>query len=179
MKKGIKILLIASAFFCFGAAGLAAKPLDNTTAVGVYATGNVNLDAASAYGLQFEKQFSRRFGLGLLGAAYYDDKFDNFSTNVNLEVKYTLIDSDFGNHFGSRFYIYTMGGYNGWSSFSKNESGEKVVNYINDAFVSVGFGLEFLLVDHLSLPVNFGFAGRFPYEPNAGFCLGAGIRYSF
>ena len=182
MKKGFKILFVFSILVGFNLAHISANPLENKTAVGVYGMGAMtNVDASTA-GLEFEKWITPNFALGIIGSAFYNDSsYQDFSANVSLQFKYSMINSDFGDHFGSRFYAYAVAGYNGWSiSKWDSDTYEYVATeYFNDVFVSLGFGIEWLLIDHLSLPLNFGFAGRFPENPTAGFCMGTGIRYSF
>jgi len=48
-----------------------------------------------------------------------------------------------------------------------------------DAMLGIGFGFDFMLFDHISIPLQFGFEGEFPNEISAGFCIGTGIRYRF
>lgn len=182
MNKKLKIAVIF-AIFGIQIAALNANPIDNKTAVGVYYTSALNSDA-NAYGLEFEQWITPKVSLGIIGAAFYNRNSD-YAVNANLQVKYSLIEGDFNEHFSSRLYAYGIVGYTGWSSTTYDylnfdyPQGESITTYYNDIFTSLGFGIDFILIDHLSLPINFGFAGRFPERISAGFCLGTGIRYSF
>lgn len=186
MNKKIKRITTFFAVLCLPFAVLIANPIDNKTAVGVYFTSALNSNA-NAYGLEFEQYINPKMALGVIGAAFYDNA-DDYSINANLQFKYSLIEGDFNEHFSSRLYAYGIIGYNGWSLTYYDYS--NIVDYehqnpvpvktkYHDVFTSLGFGIDFILVDHLSLPINFGFAGKFPNNPSAGFCLGTGIRYSF
>lgn len=184
MKKSIKFLVILSAILGLGVANLSAHPLEAKTAVGIYGMSTTETNNASAYGLELQQWFTPKLAVTVLGSAFYQDNewySRPFNANVSLQLTYSLIESQFGNHFGSRFFAYALGGYSGYGENVKSNDAkaENKIVYSHNALVSLGFGFEFLMFDHLSIPLTFGFAGEFPNDPAAGFCLGAGVRYAF
>ena len=55
----------------------------------------------------------------------------------------------------------------------------KKETFYNDAVASLGFGFDFTFFGHLSIPVQFGFMGTFPDDPQVGFCGGIALRYTW
>lgn len=56
---------------------------------------------------------------------------------------------------------------------------KKIEKMHNNALASVGFGFDFIFFDHLSVPIQFGFMGTFPDDPQVGFCGGIALRYTW
>ena len=56
---------------------------------------------------------------------------------------------------------------------------DKTEKFHNNALASVGFGFDFIFFGHLSVPVQFGFMGSFPDDPQVGFCGGIALRYAW
>jgi len=181
MKKVIKVLFL-SFVFGFGISGLSANPLENTSAVGVFGLSSFTESPAQAAGIEYEQWITPKIALGAIASAYFrEDSQNDYNANACMEVKYSLFESEMGTHFGSRLYAYGMFGYNGWSTSEYDYATYNYTSrkYYNDMFASLGFGFEFLLIDHISMPINFGMAAKFPEETTVGFCMGTGIRYSF
>lgn len=163
---------------------LSAKQIENRNAAGVSFLLPLNASYGSIYGLDFEHWFTPKIAVGVIGAGFMNSA-ESYNFNVSAQFKFALIESEVINHFASRLYIFCNVGYVGWTTYrwfyiDNDHSKPFAVYERNDDFAgSAGLGLEFIIADHISLPVNFGFAGKFPVEPTIGFCLGTGLRYSF
>jgi hypothetical protein len=184
-QKTGKILTGIFIGLLFSAVSAWANPLDFKNAVGVFAMVN---DATNVYGLQYQRWYTDRIGLQVEGAAYYDPS-SGISTpldyNIGAEFQYRLYDTSWGTRTGTCLYAWMLAGHRGFikNTYSwavETESSEKTgSNYYADAIAGIGFGFDIMFVNHLSIPVQFGFMGQFPNEPAVGFAFGSGLRYRF
>ena len=123
--------------------------------------------------------FSTKFGV----FAFYNDNgySDPFNANFTVEGDFTLFESTWKEKISSRLFAYGMVGYVGnyERTYEYAEpTSKKVEKMHNNALASVGFGFDFIFFDHLSVPIQFGFMGTFPDDPQVGFCGGIALRYT-
>ncbi len=176
----MKKLIIAATLVLALAGSLFANGLDNQNAIGMYVLGGEN----SVGGIQYERRFSDFFSTKVGVFAFYNDKSnsDPFNANVTVEGDFTLYENDWRDKISSRLFAYGMVGYVGvyertWD-YGEPES-KKIEKMHNNALASVGFGFDFIFFDHLSVPIQFGFMGTFPDDPQVGFCGGIALRYTW
>ncbi len=176
MKK-----LIIAATLVFALAGsLFANGLDNKNAIGMYVIGGENAVGGIQYERRFSDLFSTKFGV----FAFYNDSgySDPFNASFTVEGDFTLFENTWRDKISSRLFAYGMMGYTGTYErsyeYAEPES-KKIEKMHNNALASVGFGFDFIFFDHLSVPIQFGFMGTFPDDPQVGFCGGIALRYTW
>ena len=177
----MKKLLISIAAVFMLATGLFANGLENKNAIGVYVIGAEN----SVGGIQYERRFSDLISTKIGVFAFYNDDTysDPFNANLTVETDFTLYENQWRDKIASRLFAYALAGYDARYErsydYSKDDAGIKTEKMHNNAIASLGFGFDFIFFDHLSVPVQFGFMGTFPDDPQVGFCGGIGLRYSW
>ena len=176
----MKKFIIAATLVLALAGSLFAKGLENENAIGMYILGGEE----AVGGIQYERRFSDFISAKVGVFAFYNDKTysDPFNANVTVETDFTLFESEWRDKISSRLFAYGMVGYTG--SYERSyEYAEpeniKTEKMHNNALASVGFGFDFIFFDHLSVPIQFGFMGTFPDDPQVGFCGGIALRYTW
>lgn len=170
MKRLLKILLTFGFLMGLSTTAAFANPLENKQAVGVYYI----LSENPIGGLQYEYRFNNLISTKVDVFMYYDGKYrEALNYNGNIELDITMDESMWKERYSSRLYAYILAGHTGNLYFGETPHQQY------DAVLSAGFGFDFTLFDHLSIPIQFGFLGTFPDNKSAGFCVGSGIRYSF
>jgi hypothetical protein len=161
-----------------------ANPLDFNNAVGIF--GMVN-SATNVYGIQYQRWYDRA-GFQIEGAAYYDPSSEAAKTldyNIAAEFQYKLYDTTWGTRAGTCLYAWILAGHRGfidntWSWNDETGDSEKTDStFYANAVAGIGFGFDIMFLNHLSVPVQFGFMGQFPCEPAVGITFGTGLRYRF
>ena len=185
MKKMIKILIAAGALLMGSVAGVFASPLENKNALGLYVLGGEPVVS----GLQYERRYndivSQKFDLFVvINPESTSILLDKYNVNFNTELDFTLFKAPWGDHFGSRLFAYGLAGYQFRSVNTyeyDRDAGKEIygVKTTNQLILGGGFGFEFLIADHLSIPVQLGFIGAVFDDPCANFCAGIAIRYSW
>ena len=157
---------------------------EQRSAIGVYC---LAAESDGYYGLQLEHYFTPKFGLTLDGSFYYKEYYyseNPFSGNVNLQLDVSLFEYEAPKVFAYRVYAWVLGGarvftdgrtYN--ASTGKYDEGDGSVKV--NAVAGAGVGFEFILVRHISIPVQVGYSAEFPYDVHGGFSGGIGLRYRF
>lgn len=178
MKKGIKILLASLAIFACGAVSAFAAPLDYESAVGVSVLST--FDTVTVGGLQYQRWFSDKFGFQAEGSIFYEPN-SNLDYNVSVEFQYKLFETPMGTKNATILYGWVLAGHRGFQETYYNSETNKTIKqkFNADVIAGVGFGFDVMLLNHISIPFNFGIVGEFPNKPAAGFCLGSGVRYRF
>ena len=191
MKKSFKVFLAATVFAVCGIIPLSAEPLEFKNSVGIYA-----LIQTQVMGIQYQRWCTDRLGFQTTGYIFYEKaKWDGdnneFNASLSGELQLKLFETPFGKRSGSVLYAWFLGGYHG---FTKEKWIDPVGNYedadyvpgyySNDgyhsnAILGLGFGFDIMFLNHVSIPIQFGFSGEFPNDTSAGFCVGAGVRYRF
>lgn len=178
MKKGIKILLASLAIFACGAVSAFAAPLDYESAVGVSILST--LDNISIGGLQYQKWITDKIGFQTEGSIVYQPNY-NLDYNVAVELQYKLFETPMGTKNATILYAWFLAGHRGFQEtdydYATNTRTKQKFNA--DAIAGIGFGFDVMLLNHISIPFNFGIVGEFPNDCAAGFCLGSGVRYRF
>ena len=183
MKHTLKKIIIAS--ICMSLfSTLFANGLDNKNNIGMYFLGADDPIGGLQYERRFSDLISEKFGL----YAFYNE--DTYSTqplnfNITFETDFNLFETSHETKVGSRLFAYALAGYDlslhREYQYSSNSSKStlKEEELKHNAIVSIGFGFDFLFFNHLSVPIQFGFLGKFPTDPHVGFCGGTALRYSW
>ncbi len=121
---------------------------------------------------------------------------ENFFTyNIGFQLMYTIIANDITNWLSGN--LYSFGGFihygyltqpysqttdsNGGTTYTPDYSKSPV--YSTDLGVGFGFGIETVLLEHFSFPLEFGLDGIWSlgniYPKKAGFFIQSGFRYRF
>lgn len=197
MRK-LKTLICTIAIIVAGSSALlSADPLDFKNSVGVFVLGNVSSDEPGVKGIQYQRWCTDRFGFQTEGFITYQDQkhsYTDFSTldfSVSTEALLKLYETPKGYRFASTLYAWGLVGIHGFTGTEYVESvghyGQegyvegyyKNGGFKSDVMLGIGFGFDVMLLNHLSIPFQFGFEGEFPNDISAGFCMGAGLRYKF
>jgi len=180
MKKIHKTLLIFGVLMSLSAAAFA-EGLENKNAIGMYILGGEE----SVGGLQYERRFSDLLSVKFGTFAFYQE--NSYSANplniqFTVEPDFCLYEANWNKKVSSRLFAYGMVGYD----LSKIESYDyetdkyKDPKMVHTLLAAAGFGFDFIFFGHLSLPLQFGFSGRFNNDnPNVGFCGGIALRYAW
>ena len=178
----MKKLIIAATLVLALAGSLFANGLENQNAIGMYVLGGEE----SIGGIQYERRFSDLFSTKFGVFAFYNDRgySDPFNASFTVEGDFTLFESNWKEKISSRLFAYGMLGYvgcyeRGIEYAAGLDEPKKVEKMHNNALASVGFGFDFIFFDHLSVPIQFGFMGTFPDDPQIGFCGGIALRYTW
>lgn len=143
---------------------------------------HICLTGASSMGLTYQHYFDNNWGIqASLGAivdssVYYsaDLQFQRlFLVNNFLNTRKTSL---FGwanigvASVDTGYYVYE----------DENEYYSEYVSQVSPALlVGAGFGIEFIIFDHLSVPFKFGVTSQFITDPGVGLSFGYGILYRF
>lgn len=189
MKKFFKTSGLVLAFLFVKLAALSATPLDFDNSVGVFALADTNV-----MGIQYQRWCTEKIGFQTEGFVVYNDSAytsSNFDCSLSCELHLKLFEAPFGKKSGSTLYAWFLGGYHGktgneyiaskgtWGEPDYVEGYYEPTGYLSNAILGLGFGFDIMFLNHISIPIQFGFSGEFPNTKSAGFCLGAGVRYRF
>lgn len=189
MRKNIKIFLIAAVLFAGFASLSFADSLENKNAVGFYLMGGPT--CGGSMGLQYERRITPLFGLKFdTYVMYHNNNNTNYQSNnliynFNVEGDIKIYETMWDEYIGTRLFAYFLAGHIGYvtSAYEEKRSDSTIVyhpsNYYANVMLGAGFGIDLILVEHLSIPVTLGFLAEFPYDFKAGFCGGIAVRYSW
>lgn len=185
MKKVTKFLI---ALFCVATVGTVsafADPAENTRSVGIVAGGDIALKPY--FGLQYSRWINDSIGFDVEGMSFYDETEFADSKNYGTLWYYFATDFNFkicsfsdGKKDANMLYSWIKLGTSG-NIFPYGKEGsenDEAVAEVN-AVIGAGFTVDFIFVNHVSIPVNFGVIANFPFEPSVAMMFGTGIRYSF
>lgn len=182
MKKNVKFI-IAICFVLAGAvSAVSATPLDFDKSVGIY--GLIGFDSEpETGGIHFQQWFDNGIGYQVQGYIYYSQNGGSnpaeYTYNVSAELNLKLYETPMGNRSATILYAWFLGGHKGFAENRYIDGDYKSSGYLCDFTLGLGFGFDIMFMNHISIPIEFGFAGEFPNAPNAGFVIGTGIRYRF
>ena len=180
MKKIVKTLVVALVS-CVLAASLAAQESPEKkseklpNAVGGFFLSSATFNMVG--GLQFQVG-QNDFMAGKFGfwgfAAQNSDGADLFTTvppnfNVSYEQDFVVFKSDFSSDFKTDLFIWILGGYGG--RFEES--------FIQNAILGAGFGVDFTIGEHLSIPFQLGYLAKFPNDSYLTLCYGIGGRFKY
>ena len=144
----------------------------------------------ASYGLHYQHWFNR-LGFQITGGGFYtpDNKVGStLDYSVTAEGLFTVYGNSFSEQLAGRLYTWVALGHHGFipdNSISRfDETLDKWIyetddSYYINALVGLGVGIEFILFEHFSIPIQFGYMGEFPSRPGIGFTGGTGIRYRY
>lgn len=158
---------------------------DFKSSLGVFA---MNIPNGGSYGLQYERWFNDN-GIQVTGGGYYSPKKESWTDTLDYSIMihglHTVYGNTVSNELAGRLYTWAAIGHHGfikttqsWNS-STLETDYDDEKYSANAVVGLGIGIEVILFEHFSIPLQFGFVGEFPNEPGLGFSFGSGIRYRY
>ena len=186
MKQARKILIAVVVVSAITISSVFAKPSDFKNAVGFYSLNGLNLD--SAYGLQYHRWCTDKIGFQTQGYINYYDQgsYSNpLNYSISVQILYKLFEMDIGERAGSCLYAWASAGHHGYIDrkvvYPEDETlTEQVTDTVClNAQVGLGFGIDIMCLEHISLPIEFGYMGEFPSNTVIGFVFGSGIRYRF
>lgn len=141
-----------------------------SNALGMFA---IAIPNGGAYGLQYQHWF-KKFGFQITGGGFYNPDNNWGSTldySVLLEGLYTVYGNSFSEQIAGRLYTWTALGHHGFipdNSIYRYDSAigsdvyEDDNTYYPNFLVGLGIGIEFILFEHFSIPLQFGYMGEFP-----------------
>lgn len=190
MKRTAKLIL--SALFVLATAlPVFAQDSDNnnwdsnSTALGTAVT---LLPEHTIYGLNYQHWWNN-FGLDwTIGGHYNKSWTGNPESYICAGIKpmFQVYNTDPSNKHMAKVYIWGLVGGTGSISSKNVYSDDPPYNLISstpdnkfDVTAGFGFGVEVICWNHLSIPVEVGFAGGFPNDPAFGFCGSTGLRFRF
>lgn|SRR5574344_718873 len=185
MKKLGKVLMMMCILTSFGVVSAFANPIDSDNAIGVFIMGTTE---SSVYGLQYQHWFNDKIGMQMEGAAYYNPDVyygKELQYNISAEFQYKLYETALGERSATNLYAWLLAGHHGYiANESTYDAGTGTNVYTSTGFcanaiVGLGFGFDIMFLNHISIPVQFGFMGEFPNDPTIGFAFGSGLRYRF
>lgn len=163
----IVLLMIISCSFAF------AEDYLFSNAAGVYGTA---WQESGGGGLQYQHWF-KRLGMQFTAGGWansYNGTLSSVDFSVLAELQGKLYSHFFSPKFGSIFYAWAMTGFHGYSDISAGD----LIFYPN-LVAGFGLGIELIFIQHISIPIQFGFSGELPNDMNFGFSFGSGLRYRF
>lgn len=184
MKKIIKIIL-AGLFVLGLGSNIFASGLDNKNAIGMYIIGAND----PIGGIQYERALSDVVSekVGIFAFYNNDDYSEPYRFSVSSETDFKLFETTWKEKVSSKLFAYGLFGYKCFGEreyIYPNKTAYDDPIDVNDTFyqnifAGLGFGFDFIFFDHLSVPIQFGFIGEFPYNLNIGFSAGVSIRYTW
>ncbi len=92
--------------------------------------------------------------------------------SVTASVQYRVYGADFADWFSGQLYVWGQAGHIGYIRSATSP-------LILDAVLGVGIGIETILFDHFSFPLEFGYTGQFPIDTAVNLSFSGGIRYRY
>ncbi len=165
----------------------AQKALKFENAVGLsFMAGNPQSVSPYSYGFEYQRWCSDRFGFELCAGGFWNPSSeDGLAYSVSAQFQAKLFSFSYEDVFTTLLYFWTMAGHDGYQpqKSTLNESGDKYVltpePFVASAILGLGFGLDFVIVEHISIPLTFGCALEFPNNAYLGFAGGLGLRFRY
>lgn len=182
MKKLLKIIGAAFVLFTCSAVTVAADPMDYKNSLGMYV-----MAATDSMGLQYQTWINNKVGLQVQGYATYRNnsftEIDTYDCSISTQLLWNLFENPISEKTAINFYAWGLVGYRGYNTIAYIGEADDVhasdTGILSQAAVGLGFGFEFMFLRHLSIPLEFGYAGRFINNTWMGFTVGSGLRYRF
>jgi hypothetical protein len=168
----------------------------NTLGFFVMNIGNMSFSAYGdpklVYGLQYARWFDR-VGFQITGGGIYVPgkslaTLDVLDYSIALQGMLTVYGKAFSDDVAGRLYLWGMVGHHGWiypkSVETTSPEGVTTYNTESTGFVpgiigGLGLGIDVTLLQHLSIPLEFGYTAQFINNITAGPSVGVGLRYRF
>ena len=139
-----------------------------------------NLSGAYTMGLTYQNYFDNNWGIqASLGAIVNETVY--YSADIQLQRLF-LVNDFLNSRKTSLFGWANVGVTSINNSYSENNADDELVwTYTSTPalLVGAGFGIEFVLFDHVSIPLKFGVTSQFITDPGVGLSFGYGILYRF
>jgi len=185
MKKTLKIVLATIILSVCGAMSMAADPMDYKNAIGMYYMNNTG-----ACGLQYQNWITHRIGFQVEGYAGYNQNHyytpAEYQFSIASQLLFNIYENPLSEKTGVNFYGWLLGEYKGYNDlkyvYPSNENTQGYYDpsgYLQQFSLGAGFGFEFMFWKHLSIPLEFGYAGTISKDPWMGFVIGSGLRFRF
>lgn len=149
-----------------------ANPFDYNNSLGFTITSNTlhsYTNDTILWGVEYQHWFDG-IGLGFGGNVLAKPESNDFADfQVFTTISECLFKIDMGRYNGGRLFVYETLGVRG---FVKE-------NFVVDGMFAAGFGFEFLLSDHISIPLKACLLGEVPHDIGVGFATGIGLKYTF
>jgi hypothetical protein len=142
-------------------------------------------------GLQYQHWFGPT-GIQMRGGVKYNTGGDLMGRTMDVwiasEIQYRVYGQRYTNWLTGQFYLWGAFGYHGYITQKyiypiSGTVGTMITSpYVNAAFGGIGLGLEIILFDRLSVPIEFGNIGEYPFnyeQPYMGFYPSIGLCYRF
>jgi hypothetical protein len=167
--------------------------------VSLFAAGTENLNAyphsigvqvgqLSGAGLSYQKRISELDALQTTVGLSFDGNatWDSFLYyNIGLEYQHTLFSDSYEDWFIGQLYVFTGVNHTG-SIDTENYDSDVLGPFTPGLALGGGFGVEILLFDHFSMPIEFGYGAFWEYADTSfikqlqlQFIAQAGMRYRF
>jgi len=184
MKNVSKYFLVMFAISVIAISSVAAEPSAFDNSVGVYGLAGINSPYTA--GVQFQRWCTNRIGFQTQGYVYYDSSIKaSLNYNVSAQFLLKLFETEFGERTGTCLYSWLLVGNHGYddsTSVYNETTGDyeySNVEFVTNIQAGIGFGFDIMFLNHLSVPIEFGYMGEFPNDMTWGFVFGTGIRYRF
>ncbi|MCQ2596613.1 MAG: hypothetical protein MJ181_02090 [Treponema sp.] len=159
----------------------------NSTALGTSVT---FVPEHPIYGLSVQHWWND-FGIDFTAGGHYNKDWNGNPESyicASIKPQYQVFKTDPTRKSMTKVYIWGLAGVTGSISTNSvyvdptnpdNYATKEVTETPFDAIAGFGFGAEIICWNHLSIPLEVGFAGGFPCEPAFGFTGSCGIRFRF
>lgn len=172
-----KSLIALACAFVIGTSAFAEGPFENNNTLGLVAVSKIGGDGAFYSGAEYARWLNKKVSVGVGGFTLLKPDEDSYDYEVYLTSEQDLLDLKWGSHNGSRLIVFETIGVRG---FKKNLIGnDKHFENAVDAVFALGFGYDFLLADHLVIPLKVCCIGEAPESINLGLGFGIGLKYAF
>lgn len=143
------------------------------SALGLYASSLAGTGQVGG-GLQYAHSWGP-LGFFIAGGGVYDPSNTYYTVldyNVIASLQYRVYGNVFSRYFSGQLYAWLLAGHLGYIRSNSSP-------YVALGTAGIGIGIEFILLEHLSIPIEFGFCGQFPTDPKVQFSFGGGLRYRY
>ncbi|HCM27459.1 MAG: hypothetical protein A2Z99_05790 [Treponema sp. GWB1_62_6] len=155
-------------------------------ALGVFGS---SLAGHSGGGLHYQRWFER-IGIAITAGGLYSPDDDSggavLDYSAEFSVQYRVFGEDYSRWFSGQLYVWGLAGHVGYilndyesDPDSENDGEYVTLPYVGDAVAGAGIGIETILFEHFSVPLEFGYIGQLPNDPNLQFSFGGGLRYRY
>ncbi len=163
------------------------KALKYENAIGFsFLAGNPQATSPYAYGFDYQRWCTDRIGFQLCAGGFWNPSSKEcLSYSFSAQIQAKLFSFSFEDVFTSLLYFWGMAGHNGYQTQTSSWNEEaKAYDFSPDPFIAsltlgIGLGVDFILVEHISIPVTFGCVGEFINNNYLGLAGGIGIRFRF
>jgi len=187
MKKPLSITLV-SLLLLLAASPLAAEQETFTAfpnALGIFGS---SLTGNFGGGLHYQR-WGEKWGFQVTAGGFYDPEATFGSTlaySVSLEGTRALYTNYFKNWFAGRLYLWGSVGHQGYNDLADDYYDYDLGAYVHedgkfglDALAGLGIGIEVVIFQHFSFPIQFGYMGSFPSTPRVSFTTSGGLSYRY